>query len=344
MIEKQNVYIIGYSLEATYKARILANQGKTVSFIRTGELGYPLDEIRDYISYESILLLKSTGIDFELEAIYNSTYVFIPFDQLKFLNNRNGLINWPLNKSSFDSAEEWEQMEFSLSKLDEFRQKLDSSSNYINIYKNFFPKWLYDSLIKHVGVTKWGGQRQSKLSKDGIAREINLSCMDSGNTGNIYRPLNGYRDVCNKLLDHPNITVSTADFKYIYKLLITRHKNVDIIMMDNRIDAVVDYIYGNFDRVSWKREVVPSGHIEEFIDIADGIVFTPTKDYWCTSNRLGEIIRIKTDVITDMPSKVISEICPTTANKKTYAEYKKLVNLYSGKILDLDKIFTTTII
>jgi UDP-galactopyranose mutase len=343
MIEKQNVYIIGYSLEAAYKARILANKGKKITFLQTGKLGYPLDDIRDYISYEDILVLKSLDINFEIEALYNSTYTFIPYEQLKFVNNRNGLVNWPLNKSSFDSAEEWEQMEFNLTKLDEFRQKLESSTNYINIYKNFFPKWLYDSLIKHVGVNKWGGQRQSKLSKDGIAREIDLSCMNSGNTGNVYRPLHGYESVCTNLLDHPNITISTLDFKQLHKLLITRHKAADVIMMDNRIDGILEYMYGNFERVVWTSEKITTPHIEEFIDIADGIVFTPTKDYWCTTNRLGDIIQIKTRVVDEMPCRTISEICPTTANKKIYAEYKKIVNLYSGKILDLDKLFSTVI-
>jgi hypothetical protein len=344
MIDKKNVYIIGYTLEAAYRARQLANEGKNVIFMKTGQLGWPLDDIRDYISYEDVLKLKTLSIDFEFEALYNSTFMFIPYEQLKFINNRNGLISWPLNKSSFDSAEEWEEMSFNLSKLSEFKQKLEGSSNYINIYKSFFPKWLYDSLIKHVGVNKWGGQRQSKISKDGLSREIRLTCLSAGNTGVIYRPVNGYEFLCKELLSHSNITIQNTELSEVNKILITRHKNFDVIMMDNRVDCVLDYIFGNFERVIWSNEKASANYIEEFIDIADGIVFTPTKEYWCTVNRLGDIIRIKSQVIDSIPSKSISEISPTTANKKIYNEYKKIVSLYSGKILDLDKNFNTVIL
>ena len=55
-------YVIGYSIDSAIFARELALNGDEVVFIRTGTLGYPLDDIRDYISYEDVVRLKTLGV------------------------------------------------------------------------------------------------------------------------------------------------------------------------------------------------------------------------------------------------------------------------------------------
>lgn len=343
MFDKNSAYVIGYSLDAVLLARELAVKGKKVTFLQTGKLGYPLDEIKDYISYEDVLRIKSMHINVPFNKMVNSTFTFIPYEDVKFVNNRNGLISWPLNRSSIDSAEEWEQMETCIATVGEFRDKLDKATNYINIYKNYFPKWLYDTIIKHVGINKWGGFRQSKFSLEGLAREINLSCLDDSSTGAVYSPVNGYKDLCNTALEHENITVSSIRLSAIRKFLSKRFPDSDVVLMDNRVDKIFGYLYGAFDRVKWNVEETEEQNLEEFIDVGNGIVLTPTKDYWCISNDHGHITKIRTELIDDMNTETISQICFTSTNKKIYNEYKKLVKLHSGKILTLVPMTQTVI-
>lgn len=343
-MSKKSAIVIGYTLDSAILARELAQkQDKQVTYLQTGRLGYPLDNLSDYISYEDVILLNTLGVDTEYRKMINGTYVFMPFDTLKFVNARNGLISYPLNKSSFDSAEEWEQLEFCLHKLNEFRDALEDSTNYINIYKNFFPKWLYDSLLKYIGVNKWGKTRQSQFSREALSKEINLSYLDSSNTGVVFKPTCGYENVCTQLLNHPNIKTNKANISDIHKILIKRYPNTDIILCDNRVDYICNYTYGNFDRVQFKSETTTEQNLEEFIDISEGIVFTPMKDYWVISSDRGVVTKLYSTSVDILNYTKQSDIPMTTNNKKIYFEYKKMLNLYSGKILDLDSRVVTTI-
>jgi len=335
--------IIGYSIDSAMCAREIALSGKKIEFYKTGKLGYPLDDIRDYISYEDVIKLQSLGINTLFNKMYNSTYVFMPYEQLKFVNNRNGLINYPLNKTSFESAEEWEQVELCIEKINDFREELKNATNFLNIYKKFFPKWLYDSFLKTVGVNKWGGFRQSKFTKDALAKEIDLSYLDSTNTGYIYKPDCGYEKVCEDLLDHENIKIVEVDIKDVREIMIKRYKNREVVLMDNRVDYICQYTYGNFDRVQFESEKCEDAQLEEFIDIDEGIVFTPTKDYFCISNDQGRIIKVKSTKIEEFNYTKQSQISPTNYNNKLKNEYRKMVGLYNGKFLNLDKLLITTI-
>lgn len=341
---KTKAYIIGYSLDSAMFARELAvKRDIEVVYLQTGDLAHPLDDTRDYISYENMLQIKALGIDVEFKKMNNSTFVFIPYNDLKFVNNRNGLISYPLNKSSFESAEEWEQVAFCLTKIDEFRDNLETASNFINIYKNFFPKWLYDSLLKYMGINKWGGIRQSKFTREGLAREIDLSCLDGNNTGSIYRPVDGYADVCEKLLEHPKIKRDSIDIRHVNKIITRREKQADVILADNRVDYICNYTYGAFDRIEFQVERNREQNLEEFYDISEGIVFTPTKDYWCISNELGDIVKIRSQKIDEL-NYLKQSVIPTTAhNRKLYSEYQKMLTLYSGKILYLSSQLNTTV-
>lgn len=343
-MNKKNVILIGYTLDACIMAREIAiKENRKVHFLKTGKLAYPLDDINDYISYEDTIILYTLGIDAVYKKLINSTYAFIPYEKLKFVNTRNGLISYPMNKASFDSAEEWEQLEFCLHKMKEFRETLSLATNFINIYKNFFPKWLYDSLLKYMGINKWGGIKQSQFSSDGLAKEINLSYLDGNVSGTVYKPINGYEDIANQLLDHPNIKIDEIDIRSVHKMLLTRNQSADIILADNRVDAVCNYTYGNFDRVKFTCQTGSESEMDEFIDINEGIVFTPLFDYWCATNDKGKINKIYSTEINELNYYEQSEIPMTISNAKLYGKYKKMLTLYSGKILDLSGRVVSTI-
>lgn len=340
--------IIGYSIDSAIWAREIALSGKKVHYYKTGQLGYPLDDIRDYISYEDVIKIQSLGVITSFTKLFNGTYVFMPYEQLKFVNNRNGLINYPLNINSFESAEEWEQVELCIDRIGEFREELKNATNFLNIYKKFFPKWLYDSFLKSIAVNKWGGFRQSKFTKNALAKEINLSYLDDTNTGTVYKPEIGYEALCEELLNHENIKIVEVDIKDVHGILIKRYKDMEIALMDNRVDYICNYTYGNFDRVEFTTEQCTTAELDqesnEFIDIDEGIVFTPTKDYFCISNDEGDIIKVTSKRIEDFNYTKQSLISPTNHNNKLYNEYRKMIKLFDGKVLNLDSIIVTTII
>lgn len=341
---KYTTTVIGYSLDAVLYARELAEVGNKVVFINTGVLGYPLDNIRDYVSYNTVQKIKSFDVTIQFTKMVNNTYVFFPYNQLEFVNSHNGLISFPLNKKSFESAEEWEQIESCINQIEKFKQKLENATNYINIYKKFFPKWLYDSMIKYVGVNKWGGLKQAKFTKETLIKEINLAYLNEYGNGSIYRPETGYKAVCEKLLDNKNIKVVQMPVERLKNFVINRQKDTDVVFMDNRIDYLCNYAYGRFERVSFEGELSRESNMEEFIDINDGIVLTPMKDYWCVSNEFGNICKIKTSIKRDFKVTDMTQHTPTAINKKIYGEYKKLLNLYSGKQLSLEPLVESIIL
>lgn len=340
----KELIIMGYSLDSCMMARHRAEkQNQNVTYLTTGKLGYPFDDIREYITYENVLEIISLGVNVAFKRMPNSVYAFVPYNELKFVNNRNGLMSYPINKTSFDSAEEWEQVHQCIHHIDEFRHDLENASNYINIYKNFFPKWLYDSILRYMGVTKWGGIRQSKLTREGLAREIDMSCLDCNKSMTIYRPELGYESLCKELLNHPNITTGSIDIRKVNSMILKRHKTAEVVLADNRVDYVCNYTHGNFDRVQFIGEHSNEPNLEEFFDISEGVVFTPTKDYWCISNELGNVVKVRSELIDTLNYTKQSEIPMTTNNKKMYEEYQKMINLYSGKILYLSSQLSTVI-
>jgi len=342
-MKKLTYVIIGYSLDSVIWARKLALNGEKVIYLKTGKLGYPLDDIRDYISYEDLLKIRSLDVNLEFKKLHNGTYVYIPYDQLKFVNNSNGVVSYPLNKNSFESAEEWEQIQPCITNIKKFRDELSNASNFINIYKNFFPKWLYDCMLKYIAINKWGGFRQSKFTREGIAKEIDLSYLDDTNTGTIYRPKAGFEKLCKHMLKHKNIKIENIEIEELKEFIIRRYKDKEIVLMDNRVDYICNYTYGNFDRVKFNVERVKDPNMEEFIDISEGIVLTPTKDYFCTSNEEGNIIKITSERIESLNYKEQSDISPTSYNKKLYNEYTKMMGLYSGKHLNLENVVVTRV-
>lgn len=342
-MQSYSIYILGYSLDSCLYARELADANSNVVFVKTGELGHPFDTVSELINEKDVKILNRYLPTLNFSKVINSTYMFLPYDSLEFVNSHNGLIRYPINKNSFECAEEIEQIESCILSLDRFKNKLNMSNNYINLYKKFFPKWLYDSVLKHVSVNKWIGYKQSKLTKDALAKEINTDFLDSGNTGVLYKPEISYAEICNQLLNHKNIKIKSIDIRNIRKLLIDRQQKVDIILMDNRVDMFCGYSQGKFERMSIRTELSHNDNMEELIDVSSGVVFTPLKDYWCVINDYGNVKKIYSNPEI-LSSETQTVILPTINNEKTYNDYKKILNLYSGKHLNLEKIISTNIL
>ncbi len=335
--------IIGYSIDAALYARELAEADNKITFLKTAKLGYPLDDMKDCITEQSVNKLKVFLPNLEFKKHINYSYIFLPYNSLDFVNNHNGLINYPLNKKSFECAEESEQIEACSLNLDKLKVRLENSNNYINIYKKFFPKWLYDSLVKHIAINKWGGCKQSKFTKEALYKEVNLNFLNNPNSGILYEPMHSYEDICKALLSHSNIKIMEANVDKLKKLILEKNKIADVILMDNRVDYICGYAQGKFERVKLTIEPSVEKYHEELFEINQGIVFTPLKDYWCIINDFGNVRKMYSQCIRES-SKEASLLIPSIINKKIYEDYKYLLNLYSGKFLNLDTYIETTIL
>lgn len=344
MKNKNKVYhIIGYNIDSVTLARKLANSGNKVIYYKSGKLGYPYDDIGDFLKEPSMKELKMLLPNLEFEFFCNYTYAMFDHSQLKFVNSFNGLISYPINKSSFESAEEQEQIEDCAYGVDDMLDTINNSKNYINSYKKFFPRWLYDSCIKHIGINKWH-TRQSKLTRYALIKEISLDYLDEFGTYNVYRPKVTYEEVCKQLIDHENITVNEIGVNDIIHLLRDRFVGEEVILMDNRVDQICDYIYGNFHRVKLYTEEVAEVMPEEFIDIDKGIVFTPMKKHFCATTEYGNSKRIYSKVSDDLNDRGLSIVVPTDDNFAIFKEYEKLMTLYSKKNIDIGSKYHSVII
>ncbi len=344
-MKKKSTYIIGYSIDACIYARSLANKGEHVVFMQTGILGYPYDDIGDYVFASDVAkICKVLGEQHQFDELINSRYVYMPYEDLRLVNSKNGLISYPLNKLSFESAEELDEVIDCAKGLDIFIEKMEKSTNYINMYKAFFPKWLYDSVIKYIAVNKWGGLRQSKLTRKALLKELDLSMMNGFGTGIVYRPTGGYKNLCEQLISHKNIKVEAARMDSFGEMIKTRYNNANVIFMDNRIDMFIGFHNGALDRTHLTVETTSEQGLEEFIDVNDGIVFTPRKEYWCCTNKMGVIQKIYSRPTDKSNEQQQSIICPTITNVKIIEEYSDLLALYSGKQLNLKRYVGSVIL
>lgn len=327
-MKKETIFVIGYSLEACALARGYANAGNHVVFVQTGHLGHPLDVVNDMISYEDTLKLQVLGCKTQFEKLPRSSFCFVPYENIKFVNTRNGLFTWPICKTSFEIAEEWEEVMDFLHDLESFTQKLETANNPVSIYKTHFPRWLFDCLLKYVGVNKWGGLKQSKMLKEGIVREIDLSQLDSTPSA-FYRPAEGYKALCEDLLS--GIEIISCSIKKVRHFMDTIHRNNSVVIADNRVDYIYQYIFGAFERVTWRSELVDENNCPELMDVADGTVLTPTMASWCSSNHFGQAKRVYSSPVDDIGNYDISILTPAQTNKKVMNEYINFVKLQKKK-------------
>jgi UDP-galactopyranose mutase len=327
------IEVVGHSLEACCVARGLANDGNSVVFIQTGKLGWPADDMCDYISEYGYDVICDIGIVDDFLSLNNAQYAHVPYNKLQMTNDMNGIVSYPLNNTSFGSNDEIIQMRNRVTNLREFIKEINDAPNYINIYKKFFPKWLYESLIRRIGMNKWH-LRQSKISKANFIKELALDHLGNADNGYIYYPKNGYESLCTKILDDPMITVVERDIKDVKKIIPVNNRGKGMIIMDNRVDYLCNYIFGNLSRIDLKFDKVSFSELRDYdeyqcIDI--GTVLTPYKDYWSFSSGWQKASRVYSTERTMTSKEEYSIIQPLSANVKMLNDYRDLIDKYPGK-------------
>lgn len=328
-----NEYIIvGYSLEACVISRKMASLGHVVNFVPSGKLGYPYDEIGDSLNEWGMKKVIEL-VDINTKKMSNAFHVHVPYANLRMVNDNNGLINFPLNRLSFESAEEWEQIKNRVNTFDDFNKKIDDAVNYINIYKKFLPKWLFESLVKHLGINKWK-LKQSQFTKESLLREVNLNHLGESKPKVVYKPVDGFQNLCSVLLDHKNIKIRNHPIGEIKELLRMRIRNSIVVYIDNRIDYICDYSMGKLDRVDLLTENVTDSEksrMDEYACIDESSILTPYMDYWATVSSEGKTLKLFSEEVTKIGKFDQNLIVPSQSNLKMINEYTKLFKRYPNK-------------
>ena len=101
-------YIMGYSLDAVIEAVRTKWNGEEVEFLLTGRLGEPLDTYHDMLSGSAVGIISAlTDLNMDCDEYINPRHIYIPYDKVKIKNSQNGIIQFPLNKKSFEDETEW---------------------------------------------------------------------------------------------------------------------------------------------------------------------------------------------------------------------------------------------
>lgn len=338
--------VVGYTLDAVLEAHNLAmNEENDVEFYCTGELGEPLDKYNDFISYEDArrigFILHGCGY----EEISNAEWMYIPFDKLKFENSRNGLIQLPFNKNSFDNEEEWLAVlnGFNHQNVQDILHNVSNSpTRLITMFKQHLPKWFVDSIIRNVNDTRWKNVPTSSLTLNGYTYEFNLNKIGLDVHEKWYKPELTFKHICERILKTDNITIKSADKKMCFEFITNRNIE-NVTFMDNRIDYYMDYRLGMFDRREMCYEIVDS--YPEFLnEIYAGYVNTPTMDCWGYSKYNNEVRKLTCKEIKSIMDVPVSHIPMTKNNLRMYDAYSKILPLYGkNKNLNLNQKIKTLI-
>lgn len=338
--------VVGYTIDAVIEAHNIAmNPENDVSFYSTGKLGEPLDKYNDYVSLDDAKRLTAILPELEFEEVPDCEYMYIPYDDITFKTSKNGLIQFPLSKISFDDMDEWKAASdgYHDGKMQEILQnKGNSPTRLISMYKQCMPKWFVDSIVRNTSNTRWSGISTSELTLNGYLYEFNLNKIDFDGVEKWYRPTISYNEICQKILNDNNISVHQADKDECYDILTNRRREY-VTFMDNRVDYYLGYRNGMFDRCIMNS--VPVTEYPDYVsELDDGFVRTPKSDYWGISKHGCDVRKLYSERIKAISDIPMSEIPMTKNNLRVYDAYSRILPLYGKfKNLNLQQKITTLI-
>lgn len=333
--QQPNVVVVGYTLDACYIARTLANNPscKSVTFINTGILGYPLDTMKDFLTEASVLKLQDAGVKCDFTKYHNARFMYIPHKNLAIQNNTNGLFQYPLNKASFSNDAEYANLINGIGDMEVFMDEYKETTKPHVLYSSKIGKYIIRGIFDRIPNNKFNGIKISKMTSRSYKKEFPMDFIGDVGTGNIYYPSTSYNDICMELLNHPKIRIRTGDISKIKDTVSLRIKNTTVYMCDNRVDIVCNYMYGMFDRI--RHYVSNTKNVYDSMEpncVRDGVILTPMDQSWGASCHGDERVNIYT-VGCNPGDAMLSDLVPVFRNQQMLAKYKNLFTLYADKVL-----------
>jgi len=344
---RQQITIIGYSLDAILEAvRRSTTPGAEVTLLATSVLGDPLDTYGDCISSRyADVISELLGGSVTFEEYVNPRYLYLPFDGVKITNRRNGVIQFPLSKKSFDDANEWAECVEGMKDPEINKCMADLSlppTKIVTAMKAAMPSKFLDTFVKAMGITRWRGVQVSKMSMQGYKYEFPLEYIGKDDYNEYFcKPNISYRELCNRILKRFGIGCRRITLKEAGEIIKNNQYPGHTIIMDNRVDQFVDYVGGRFERQRFsviKMKVPP-----ELEFAGDGLFYTPLSTCWAVSVFNGKAKRFMSEVVETLYDEGLTEIPSTKTNIKMYDTYMNLIRQFGDKELILSQRMETLI-
>lgn len=344
---RQQITIIGYSLDAILEAvRRSTAPGAEVTLLATSVLGDPLDTYGDCISSRyADVISELLGGSVSFEEYVNPRYLYLPFDGVKIANRRNGVIQFPLSKKSFDDANEWAECVEGMKDPEINRCMADLSlppTKIVTAMKAVMPSKFLDTFVKAMGITRWRGVQVSKMSMQGYKYEFPLEYIGKDDYNEYFcKPNISYRELCNRILKRFGIVCRRITLQEAGEIIKNNQYPGHTIIMDNRVDQFVDYVGGRFERQRFsviKMKVPP-----ELEFAGDGLFYTPLSTCWAVSVFNGKAKRFMSEVVETLYDEGLTEIPSTKTNIKMYDTYMNLIRQFGDKELILSQRMETLI-
>ena len=344
---RQQITIIGYSLDAILEAvRRSTTPGAEVTLLATSVLGDPLDTYGDCISSRyADVISELLGGSVSYEEYVNPRYLYLPFDSVKITNRRNGVIQFPLSKKSFDDANEWAECVEGMKEPEINKCMADLSlppTKIVTAMKAAMPSKFLDTFVKAMSITRWRGVQVSKMSMQGYKYEFPLEYIGKDDYNEYFcKPNISYRELCNRILKRFGIGCRRITLQEAGEIIKNNQYPGHTIIMDNRVDQFVDYVGGRFDRQRFsviKMKVPP-----ELEFAGDGLFYTPLSTCWAVSVFNGKAKRFMSEVVETLYDEGLTEIPSTKTNIKMYDTYMNLIRQFGDKELILSQRMETLI-
>ncbi|MCQ2123262.1 MAG: hypothetical protein MJZ25_03675 [Fibrobacter sp.] len=341
----ENITIIGYSVDAVVEAVRQKINGNDVTFRSSGVLGEPLDVFHDMVSGRTADMIETLLPVVEFTEYHNPRHMYIPYEKVKISNSSNGVIQFPMNKNTFEKESEWEAVcnAFNGKEVSEcFENKVNSPSKLLSVMKNAMPSEFVDTFIKPIGITRWRGIQLSHITMHGFTYECPFDHLGEDYSETYCRPNMTYNALCNLFLDTYDIPNSPIEPDEITSLIMNKDFTDNLVVMDNRIDAYMKYMGGRFDRVQMTSEQVKMP--VQLAMAREGIYYTPYSDFWGIVIVGNDAYKMSAKLVYTLFDNFISEIPLTRTNVKMYSQYESLIKYYgANKTLDIRQRVETMI-
>jgi hypothetical protein len=314
--------------------------------LATSVLGDPLYTYGDCISSRyADVISELLGGSISYEEYVNPRYLYLPFDSVKITNRRNGVIQFPLSKKSFDDANEWAECVEGMKDPEINKCMADLSlppTKIVTAMKAAMPSKFLDTFVKAMGITRWRGVQVSKMSMQGYKYEFPLEYIGKEDYNEYFcKPNISYREICNRILKRFGIGCRRITLQEAGEIIKNNQYPGHTIIMDNRVDQFVDYVGGRFERQRFsviKMKVPP-----ELEFAGDGLFYTPLSTCWAVSVFNGKARRFMSEVVETLYDEGLTEIPSTKANIKMYDTYVNLIRQFGDKELMLSQKMETLI-
>lgn len=261
-ISKDVVNVVGDSLEACLYSRFLLENNpdiKKINHYITGNLGgVYADRVKN--EHYNILFLNAKTRDkiagflpsCKFELIVDN-YIKVPQKKIKFSNNYDNHLHFPLNKTIFELEIDYSDAVLSPLTFEEFIKEYKEVKNITRLMKMMFSDTFYGNIIKKIGTNQWN----INLSQmDPIKLYKSVLCLDYIDSDDIveyYHPVDGATALCEELLSHYKINVIRVDRKSI-KNVVNNDRDKLTYIQDN-IDYYMNFMFGALDYVQYQTEV-----------------------------------------------------------------------------------------